>query len=200
MIDVACPDHAKLDLLRELFASATHDASAAMCCWTNSVVTLTLDEICEIPLQNVCVDLNLGDEPVTMVVFNLDGGANGAMIVAFTEQSARRLAASLLETEVRQGPAWTDLEQSALTETGNILGCAYVNAITRLIDHQIVPSPPHFVVDYGASVLQQSLLGQAGATDKVLIGRTRFQHKDAELNWLLLFIPTTALRTVMERG
>lgn len=137
MTNVACPENAKLDLLRELFASATHDASAAMCCWTNSLVTLTLDEVCEIPLQNVYVDLNLGDEPLTMVVFNLDAGTNGAMIVTFTEESARRLAASLLDTEIRRGPGWTDLEQSALTETGNILGCAYVNAITRLIDHQV---------------------------------------------------------------
>ncbi len=200
MTDVSCLETTKLSLLRELFASATHDASAAMCCWTNSLITLTLDEVCEIPLQNVCADLNLGDEPLTMVVFNLDGGSGGAMILTFTEESARRLASSLLETEVHGGSHWSELERSALTETGNILGCAYVNAITRLIDHQVVPSPPHFVVDFGASVLEQALLGQVGATDTVLIGRTRFQHKDAELNWWLLFIPTTALRTVMERG
>jgi chemotaxis protein CheC len=200
MTDVSCLETTKLSLLRELFASATHDASAAMCCWTNSLITLTLDEVCEVPLQSVCTDLNLGDEPLTMVVFNLDNGAGGAMILTFTEESARRLAASLLETDARGGPDWTELERSALTETGNILGCAYVNAITRLIDHQVVPSPPHFVVDFGASVLEQALLGQVGATDTVLIGRTRFQHKDAELNWWLLFIPTTALRTVMERG
>jgi hypothetical protein len=43
MTDVSCLETAKLSLLRELFASATHDASAAMCCWTNSLITLTLD-------------------------------------------------------------------------------------------------------------------------------------------------------------
>ncbi len=95
MTDVSCLETTKLSLLREFFASATHDASAAMCCWTNSLITLTLDEVCEIPLQNVCADLNLGDEPLTMVVFNLDGGTGGAMILTFTEESARRLAASL---------------------------------------------------------------------------------------------------------
>ena len=87
MTDVSCVETTKLSLLRELFASATHDASAAMCCWTNSLITLTLDEVCEVPLQNVCMDLNLGDEPLTMVVFNLDGGAGGAMILTFTEET-----------------------------------------------------------------------------------------------------------------
>ena len=63
-----------------------------------------------------------------------------------------------------------------------------------------MPSPPHFVVDYGASVLQQALLGQATATDTVLIGRTRFQHNDEEVSWWLLFVPSVALRAVIERA
>ena len=95
---------------------------------------------------------------------------------------------------------WSELEKSALTETGNILGCAYVNAITRLIDHPLVPSAPYFVQDYGASVLQQALMAQAAATDTVLICRTGFYHEGEELNWLLLFVPTVALRTAMENA
>ena len=200
MTDLACLENEKLGLLREVFASATNDASAAMCRWTNSLIRLTLDEVCELPLEDVCSDLKLGDEPLTMVVLNLEGEAGGAMILTFTEESARGLAASLLDADVNPGPEWSELEQSALMETGNILGCAYVSAITRLIDYPLMPTTPYFVVDYGASVLQQALLGQVAATDKVLIGRTRFQHNDEELSWWLLFVPTVALRTVIERA
>jgi chemotaxis protein CheC len=199
MSELACSEDLKLRLLRELFASATHDASAAMCRWTNSLVSLTLDEVCEIPLENVCAELNLGDQPLAMVVLNLEGDAGGSLVLTFNEESARGLAASLLDAPVNAGPDWSELEQSALKETGNILGCAYVNAVTRLIDYPLMPSTPHFVVDYGASVLQQALLGQAVSTDTVLIGRTRFQHKDEELSWWLLFVPTVALRAVIER-
>lgn len=200
MTDLACLENEKLGLLREIFASATHDASAAMCRWTNSSIRLTLDEVCEIPMEDVCSNLKLGDEPLTMVVLNLEGDVGGALVLTFTEESARGLAASLLDAGVSPGPEWSELERSALTETGNILGCAYVSAITRLIDYSLVPATPYFVVDYGASVLQQALLGQVGATDKVLIGRTRFQHNDEELSWWLLFIPTIALRTVIEHA
>ena len=38
-----------LVVLHQLFAAATHDASAAMCRWTNGLITLTLDEVREIP-------------------------------------------------------------------------------------------------------------------------------------------------------
>jgi chemotaxis protein CheC len=200
MTELACQENVKRGLLRELFASATHDASVAMCRWTNSLVSLTLDEVCEIPLENVCADLHFGNEPLAMVVLNLEGEVGGVLVLTFSEQSARRLAASLLNAPINPGSDWSEMERSALTETGNILGCAYVNAITRLIDYQLVPSVPHFMVDYGASVLQQALLGQVVAADTVLIGRTRFQRKDAELSWWLLFIPTVALRAVIERA
>ena len=51
-----------------------------------------------------------------------------------------------------------------------------------------------------ASVLQQAILGQAATTDKVLIGRTRFQHKNEELSWWLLFVPSVSLRATIERA
>jgi len=200
MTAIACSEDVKMNLMRELFGSATHDASAAMCRWTNSLVTLTLDEVCETPLESVCGDLQLGNKPLIMVVLNLEGDAGGTLMLTFNEEGARGLAASLLEAPVNPGPDWNELEQSALMETGNILGCAYVNAVTRLIDYPLVPSTPYFVVDYGASVLQQALLGQALASDTVLIGRTMFQHKEDELSWWLLFVPSIALRDIIERS
>ena len=200
MTNLGCLENPKLSLLQQLFSSATHDASAAMCRWTNSVISLTLDEVCEIPLEDVCGVLDLGDELLTMVVLNLEGDIGGDMVLTFSAKSARRLVACLLQTDVPSGPGWSELEQSALMETGNILGCAYVNAITRLIDHQLIPSTPQFVVDFGPSVVQQVVLTHAASTNTVLICRTRFQHEDEQLEWWLLFIPSVALREVMERA
>jgi chemotaxis protein CheC len=171
-----------------------------MCRWTNSLIHLTLDEVCEMPLEDICSELNLGDDLLTMVVMNLEGEIGGSMILTFNDDNGRQLAASLLQTEPNAGPDWNELEQSALMETGNILGCAYVNAITRLIDHELMPSPPFFVQDYGVSVVEQALVAQAGARDPALICRTCFHNEDEELKWWLLFVPSIALRTAMENA
>jgi hypothetical protein len=40
-------DRPDLEILRQLLASATHDASAAMSHWTDGLITLTLDEVRE---------------------------------------------------------------------------------------------------------------------------------------------------------
>jgi chemotaxis protein CheC len=193
-------DQPRLELLHQLFASATHDASVAMCRWTEGLITLTLDEVREIPLENVCAELCLGDELLTMVVLSLEGEIGGAMILTFDHENGRQLAASLLKRPVNASPDWSELEQSALTETGNILGCAYMNALTRLINAELVPTAPYFLQDYGASVLQQALAAQAMSSDRVLICRTGFHRSGADLNWRVLFVPSEAMRRAMEEA
>jgi chemotaxis protein CheC len=190
----------KLEVLQQLFASATHDASAAMCRWTDGLITLSLDEVREIPLDRVASEMNLGDDLLTMVVLTMEGDVGGTMVLTFDELNGRQLAASLLGRPVNQDPVWSELERSALAETGNILGCAYINAITRLIDRELVPSPPYFLQDYGASVLEQALMVQALTSDQLLICRTGFHRADAELNWRVLFVPTSELRQCLEHA
>jgi len=200
MTSVDCLETPKAHLLRQLFSSATHDASMAMSRWTNSLISLTLDEVCELPLEAACEELNITDELLTMVVLNLEGELGGSMVLTFNERNGRQLAASLLQAEPNVGPGWSELEQSALTETGNIIGCAYVNAITRLIDRPLLPSAPYFVEDFAASVVEQALVAQAASRETVMICRTCFRNEEEELNWWMLFVPSIALRTAMENA
>ena len=191
----------KMEILHELFAAATHDASNAMSRWTDGLIRLTLDEVREVPIESVCEELAIGDELMTMVVLTSpDDNFGGDMILTFDENNGRELAASLLQRPFEPGSEWSELEKSALTETGNILGCAYMNAITRLIQHDLVPSAPYFIQDYGASVLQQAIMPQAMTCDKLLICRTGFHREGAELNWRVLFVPTVSLRQAMENA
>jgi chemotaxis protein CheC len=189
-----------LAVLQELFSAATHEASAAMCRWTNGLITLNLDEVREIPMESVHQELEWAHDLVTMVVLTLSGEVGGDMILVFDDLNGRRLSAALLGRSPSETAEWSPLEKSALTETGNILGCAYLNALTRLIDAELVPSPPYFIQDYGASVLDQALTAQAMSCDQALICRTGFHRAGEELNWHVLFLPTPALRRRLEEA
>jgi chemotaxis protein CheC len=193
-------DPSQLEALHPLFASATHEASAAMGRWTNGLITLGLDEICEIPLEDVCSELNRADELLTMVVVSLDGEIGGEMILSLDERNGRRLAAALLGREPDPGPEWSGLEKSALAETGNIFGRACANALTRWIHVNSVPSPPSFVRDDGAGALTQALMAQAASCDRVLVGRGQFHRQGETLRFRVLFVPNEGLRKAMETG
>jgi chemotaxis protein CheC len=189
-----------MDTLYELFASATHDASAAMCRWTNGLITVTLDQVREIALEEVSAELKIGDELLTMVVLTIGGEVGGNLILLFDDVKGRQLAASLLGREPGTEPEWSDLEKSALTETGNILGCAYVNALTRLIGTDLMPSAPYFIQDYGASVVQQAVMTQALTSDRLLLCQIGFRRKDEQLDWRVVFVPTQGMQEAMQRS
>lgn len=182
-----------MDSLEQLFSTATHDASLAMSRWTNGQITLTLDEITQLPIEDVSAALDLGDDLLTMVALTLQGELGGTMLLTFDEDNGRDLAASLLNRSRETSPAWTEIEKSALNETGNILGCAYMNALTRFLDAELIPSPPYFLQDFGASVLQQALMTQAMTCDTATICRTTFSRCGQRLDWNVLFLPTQAL-------
>lgn len=186
--------------LQELFASATHDASAAMCRWTDGIITVALDEVRLLALEDVAVALTVGDEPLTMVVMTLDGERGGSIILMFDDLNGRQLAASLLGREPGTEPEWSELEKSALMETGNILGCAYLNALTRLVGMDLLPSPPYFIQDFGASVLEQALMVQAAAGDSLLLCDIGFHRRGAKLDWRVVFVPTPGLQALLQRS
>jgi chemotaxis protein CheC len=200
MLETAHDNVTTLAGLQELFASATHDASAAMCRWTDGIITVTLDEVRQIALEEVAATLALGDDPMTMVVMTLDGELGGSITLMFDDLGGRQLAASLLGRAVGTEPEWSELEKSALMETGNILGCAYVNALTRLVGMDLRPSAPYFIQDFGASVLQQALMTQAAAGDNLLLCDVGFHRQGEKLDWRVVFVPTPGLQASLQRS
>jgi chemotaxis protein CheC len=192
------PTQQPLRILEQLFALATRDAAAAMCRWTSGQVSLSLDQLRDVDIMEACSVLDLGDQQRTMVALEVSHEMGGQILLAFDEVDGRRFAAGILgETAPCDGP-WTELERSVLMETGNILGCTYMNALARVLRLDLIPSPPHFLQDYAAAVLEQIVLKQAMTNDRLLICNTSFQQSGERLKWQVLFIPTDALRLKME--
>ena len=89
---------------------------------------------------------------------------------------------------------------SALTETGNILGCAYFNALTRLLGVNLIPTAPSFLQDYGASVLQQAVMPQLLVSDRVVLCQLRFRREGEQLDWRVVFVPTIGLQEALQQS
>ena len=54
---------------------------------------------------------------------------------------------------------------------------------------ELLPSPPKFSRDFAGSLLEFALMGQAIASDQVLVVRTKFEIDATPLNWTLLLVP-----------
>ena len=184
--------HAKL-AWEQVFTPAIEKASAAMSAWTHGEVTLALDEVCEAAVEDVALTLGLTDELSTLVMLAVGGDLGGQLILMFDRANACRLIEALLSRPVDADAVWGELEISALQETGNILGSAYLNAMTSLTGRRFWPSPPLVTEDYAMSVVQQAVMSQAMTEDRVLLCRTRFLRRGQRVEWNLIFVPSPEL-------
>ena len=176
-----------------IFAPAIENASSAMSAWTSGQVSLTLDEVREVAVEEVAEALELTDELSTLVMLAVGGTMGGQLILSFDRDNACRLIASLLNRDVEFDREWGVLEISALQETGNILSSAYLNAITALTGRRFWPSPPLVTEDYAMSVVEQAVMTQALTEDRVLLCRTRFSRLGERVEWNLIFVPSPEL-------
>ena len=191
-------DEVSLCLLSKLFSAATRHASDAMRGWAQGRVAMALDEVRATTLENAAAEFDLGDELLTMIVLGIQGDLGGQTILAFDDVHGRRFAAGLLGREPSTEQEWSELEQSAAMETGNILASAYLSELTRLTERKLIPSPPFLIQDFGASVLQQALMTQAIDSETVLICRTEFTFDEQSVSWSVLFIPSAELLQTMQ--
>ncbi len=169
-----------------------------MCRWTNGLITVTLDQVRDCPGGG---QRRAGNRRRTADDGGPDSQRGSGRKPDPRVRRSQRAATGRLAVGREPGtePEWSELEKSALTETGNILGCAYVNALTRLIGTNLIPSAPYFIQDYGASVLQQAVMTQALTSDRLLLCQIGFRRKE-QLDWRVVFVPTQGMQEAMQRS
>jgi two-component system, chemotaxis family, sensor kinase CheA len=179
----------ELEILRRVFVAGTVESSAVMSRWTGQKIELTVDRIQRLPLEIAVREMELDDDIMTMIVLAFEGAVGATFVLMFDDRSGKCLAASLARIEPDFDSPWSELEKSALMETGNILACAYVNVMTEMLQTPVQLSEPFFVQDYGASVFQQAVLEQAADADHVVICETGFRCADKPVAWRSILIP-----------
>jgi chemotaxis protein CheC len=194
------PSDPLVRIVERFFSAATAHAAEAMSVWTEGRIRMSLDRLREIPLENVAEELGLSDELSTMIVLGIDGEVGGQFLLSLDNDNGRRLAALLMNSEQPSAEEWSELEISAAMETGNILASAYLNELSRLIGTPLIPTPPNFVQDFGASIVQQAVMMQAMARNLVLLGQVRFQLDHDTLQWNVLVVPSPELLDMIENS
>jgi chemotaxis protein CheC len=97
--------------------------------------------------------------------------------------------------------AWDELATSAVLETANIVGCAFLNSLSEHMPRRTdslaedasnqacIPSPPIFVRDFAASIMEFVLLDQIDEIHSVLMAKTHFSIEGTPVTWQLLLLP-----------
>jgi chemotaxis protein CheC len=185
---------------RQLHALAAHlrsaaaDASIALTRWLGGESEIVLERVRQVEMADAVTVLGDSEQPVTACLMRTQGWLTGYLIMVFDDASGFALADLLLGKPVGTSNSWGEIEQSAVLETANIIGCAYLNALARLsprVDatRELLPTPPLFHRDFSSALMQFALVPQAGASDMVLLTETEFRFEGLPARWDLLFVP-----------
>jgi chemotaxis protein CheC len=200
----------QLQMLSLICRSGASDASLALSKWLDRDIQVSLDQIEQVSLDVATELLGPADTTVCACCMRVSGGVNGQLLLGFDEESGLMLCDSLLSREATSNE-WGELEISAAMETTNIVGCAFLNALATTFpksghspvntaDATWIPTPPVFVRDFAASIMQFALVDQACEFDRVLVARTLFTIDGTPVSWRLLLIPDAASLDQLSRS
>lgn len=177
----------------DLFHHAAAEASAALAKWLGRPARIAIREVRAVPLARAVGLLGAAETPLVACAMRIAGGLEGVLMLACDDTSGLSLADLLLGRGAGESHTWGELEQSAVVETANIIGCAYLNAMAARDGiaggESLLPSPPWFVRDFAGAVMETAILPQAMAADEVFLTHTDFAIEGSPITCSLLFIP-----------
>jgi len=188
-----------LETIREFANIGAGSAATAL----SSLLDLELmNEVtaCSIlPLANVTDWLGGPDQVVAGSYTQLCGDLRSGILVILPEHSAKTLLEHLTKEDVDFANL-NSLQRSALKEVGNICLCWYLIAVSKMVNIDMIPSPPDATVDLLGAVLDMPLATLGAKVDTVLAVHTCFKGIGREFEGYFLMLPEeSTLKLILDR-
>ena len=136
----------RLDALKEVANIGAGHAATALSLMTGARIMIDVPTVNVAPLDELIPGIADADSQIVSVVMDMHGSLTGHTLLALPLVTGRRLADLMLRRERRPGGTLDLLEESALKEAGNILGGAYMTALSEFLGMTLLPSPPRLAV------------------------------------------------------
>ncbi len=136
----------QMDALKEVANIGAGHAATALSLMTGARIMIDVPTVNVAPLDELIPGIADSGSQIVSVMMDMSGSLRGHTLLALPLVTGRRLADLMLRRERRSGGTLDMLEESALKEAGNILGGAYMTALSEFLGMSIMPSPPRLMV------------------------------------------------------
>jgi chemotaxis protein CheC len=185
----------QLDALREVANIGAGHAATALSQMVGETIMISVPTINVSRLEDVPSQVADNDEPVAAVLMQMMGDLTGRTLLVFPRRTALRLAGLLMRRPTNpDAQEFTEMEQSAIKEAGNILSSAYMNALSDFMGMMLIPSPPSLAIDMSDAVLTTIYLQFGSDRDFVFCVESEFVMNDLDerLRGFFLLLPDPA--------
>jgi chemotaxis protein CheC len=181
----------QLDALREVGNVGAGNAATALSQLTGQRIDLSVSKVCVLPTDAIAEFLGGADSNVASVCLPVYGDVTGVVLVFFPLDQINELTRMLLPnfTTTPGVNGLSDMEKSALRELGSILTGAYLSALFRFINIQILHGVPELVMDMAQAILDSVLVELEEKEDLAIVIESELIAQNKKMTSQFLLLP-----------
>ncbi|MGD0565937.1 MAG: chemotaxis protein CheC [Candidatus Goldiibacteriota bacterium] len=190
----------QMDALKEVGNIGAGHAATALSQLIKKKIMISVPEVKVIKTQDI---EHLLGEPNTLVagiIMNVLGDISSKIVLLLTRESALSLVDMLLQKPVGSTKVLSEVGNSAIKETGNILAGAYMNSLNEFLGLMLLPSVPNLVFDIASAILSSLSDGFDGMSTHILSIETQFSEANEQVikGYLLLIPDVPSVKVLLE--
>ncbi len=157
-----------LDVLQEIGNIGAGNATTALAKMINKKVDMDVPKVKVLDFKDVGDTLGGAEKEVVGLLFGVEGDITGLMMYVLSVDSARALLSVLMGEEIEKDKEFSEMEESALKEIGNILAGSYLSSLATLMKLKIKIMPPEVATDMAGAILSVPAIEFGKIDDRVL--------------------------------
>ena len=185
----------KLEVFNEMTKHGAEQAAENITTMTGLETDVEVNRMSFVPIDDV--PATVGDRRYIGTVMEYTGKPSGYLAILFDQPSAEAVVDALVPMATEG--EWSEMEQSAVKELGNIMTSGFIDGWANVLESSIDHSPPEFVSDMGSSIMSP-IVGRMARTQEHAFLLDSMIHTDGDgaFHCEILALPDeSALREVL---
>lgn len=179
-----------IDVLREIGNIGAGNAASSLAQLLNRKVDMKTPVVRIMDITEVDKAMGGPETPVVAILVEVTGDIHGIMMFVVGQTFIQDLLTTLLGEDKVDFMHLSEMETSALSEIGNIMIGAYVNAIASLSNLVINISVPAVTADMVGSLLTVPAAEMGAVSDKIIFVEDDFQNEQNAITANMMLIPS----------
>jgi len=178
----------QLDMLKEMGNIGASHAATSLSQMLMSEVDMTVPKVDVIDISQISE--YFGEDISAVVVFEIQGEVQPAGYVVYhvPKSSAIRLSNTMFGT-TDEDRELNELDESAITEVGNIMISHFLDATAELLGIVMLPSPPMLAIDMAHAAFENILAQVAVDINEIILFSTELKSKNNDIESTVIMLP-----------
>lgn len=185
-----------LDVLSEIGNIGAGNATSAVANMLGLKVDMSVPHVELLEVEKIGTLLGSEDDIIVGIMLGVEVDMDGSMMFLMDLPSAHRLVGKMMmmdvdsmDEEQLRSAEFSEMEQSAIQEIGNIIAGSYLNALSQLTNLTLSPTVPFLAIDMAASILSVPAIQFGLVSEKALLIKTEIGGIDMPINGFYILMP-----------